>query len=170
MNLIVRRKDFLAVSGFNEHLETAEDVDLCYRLGQRGIILCNPAMEAVHWGEAQDLKSFWRKELWRGLGNLTGVLSHGLRWDELPSLVYPLYVMCLVLLFTPGFLIDLSYRQIVLAPLCIVLLVLPALSLALNTSRLTKRPGAIPKLCLLYFIYGLARACSVLRASTALLA
>ena len=49
MNLIVRRADFQKISGFNERLETAEDVDLCYRLGQRGMILRNPAMKAVHW-------------------------------------------------------------------------------------------------------------------------
>ena len=82
MNLIVRRDTFLAIGGFNERLQTAEDVDLGYRLGQRGTILCNPAMDAVHWGEARDLKIFWRKEVWRGLGNLGGVRSHGLRWDE----------------------------------------------------------------------------------------
>ena len=48
MNLIVRREDFLAISGFNEQLETTEDVDLCYRLAQCGTILWNPAMEAIH--------------------------------------------------------------------------------------------------------------------------
>ena len=89
MNLLVRCDTFLAVSGFNEHLETAEDVDLCYRLGQYGAILCNRAMEATHWGEARDVCTFWRKEVWRGLGNWQGVLSHGWRWDEFPSLSIP---------------------------------------------------------------------------------
>jgi len=164
MNLIIRRDDFLAVSGFNDHLETAEDVDLCYRLGQHGTLLYNPGMKAVHWGEARDLRSFWRKEVWRGMGNLKGVRSHGLRWDELPSLGYPLYVICLALLFGFGALIDVWYQQVQLAPLCLFFLVLPSLLLAVHTACIVKRPGAIPKLSLLYLIYGFARAYSIKRA------
>lgn len=164
MNLIVRRADFQMVSGFNERLETAEDVDLCYRLGQRGTILRNPAMEAVHWGEARDLRKFWQKEVWRGLGSLKGVLSHGLRWDELPSLGYPLYVICIVLLFCVGIFFDLWYGQTLLIPFFFILLLLPALLLAVNTARLAKRPQAISQLCLLYFIYGLARAYAAVKA------
>ena len=125
MNLIVRRKDFLAVSGFNEQLKTTEDVDLCYRIGQRGPILWNPAMEAVHWGEARDLRTFWRKERWRSIGNLHGVLSHGLRWEELPSLGYPLYVLCGVLFFMLSSVVDLWYGQFFLVPLSLTLLILP---------------------------------------------
>jgi glycosyltransferase involved in cell wall biosynthesis len=167
MNLIVRRDAFRAVFGFSEALETAEDVDLCYRLGQRGTILYNPAMKAVHWGEARDLGSFWRKEVWRGLGNLSGVLSHGLRWDELPSLGYPLYVLCFVLLSGFGILFDLWYQRILLAPLCVLLLVLPALFLSVHTAWMVKRPSAIPNLYLLYLIYGVARAYSIVKVWTA---
>ena len=163
MNMIVRRNDFLAISGFNEHLKTSEDVDMCYRLGQCGAILYNPAMEAVHWGEARDLKTFWRKEVWRGIGSLKGVVSHGLRWDELPSLGYPFYVICLVILFCLGLSIDLWRGQILIAPLCFILLLFPALLLTLHTVRLSKCPEAIPKLVLLYFLYGFARAYSLLK-------
>lgn len=49
-NLMVHRKAFLDLGGFNESLITAEDVDLCYRLGQHGVILYNTAMRATHWG------------------------------------------------------------------------------------------------------------------------
>jgi GT2 family glycosyltransferase len=163
MNLIVRRNDFLAVGGFNEELETTEDVDLCYRLGQLGTVLCNHAMEAVHWGEARDLWAFWRKETWRGKGNLQGVLSHGLRWDEMPSLGYPLYVIGGVLLAVLGVLIDLWRQHILLAPLSLILLILPALGLALHTACLAKQPASILKLFLLYFIYGFARAYAMVK-------
>jgi glycosyltransferase involved in cell wall biosynthesis len=163
MNLIVRRKDFLAISGFNEQLETTEDVDLCYRLERRGTILWNPAMEATHWGEARDLRTFWRKERWRSIGNLRGALSHELRWDELPSLGYPLYVFCSGLFFLIGSVVDLWSGQFILIPLSLMLLILPALGLALNTVRLAKRPALTLKLFLLYFLYGLARAYAVVK-------
>ena len=92
MNLLVRRTMFETVGGFDEQLETTEDVDLCYRLGQQGVILHNTGMDAVHWGEAPDLQTFWRKEVWRATGSLKGVRRHGFRWDELPSILYPLYI------------------------------------------------------------------------------
>jgi glycosyltransferase involved in cell wall biosynthesis len=170
MNLIVRRDDFFAVAGFNEELETAEDVDLCYRLEARGTILCNPAMEAVHWGEAQDLRTFWRKEVWRGMGNLKGVLSHGLRWDEVPSLGYPMSMISSMFFLAVAVFFDLWYQQLLLAPLCLALLTLPALLLAMNTGGLANSPRAIPRLFLLYLVYGLARAYSIVKAWTALLA
>ncbi len=166
MNLIVRREDLLAIGGFNEQLETVEDVDLCYRLGQRGVILNNPAMEAIHWGEAPDLRTFWRKEVWRGIGNMQGVSSHGLRWDEVPSLGYPLYMLCCVLLCIIGVCVDVWRLALVFTPWGGTLLVFPALLLAINTARRAKRLAAIPPLFLLYIVYGLARAFAVVKAGT----
>lgn len=163
MNLLVRRDAFLAVSGFNERLTTAEDVDLSYRLGQRGRILNNPSMQAVHWGEARDLGHFMRKEIWRGKGNLQGVLSHGLRLDELPSLGYPLYMLAAVLLLGIGGVSDLVRHQFILIPVSFSLMVLPAILLALRSGYQASRLRAIPPLFLLYFAYGLARACSLFR-------
>ena len=166
-NLMVRRADFLAVSGFNEGLVTAEDVDLCYRLGQRGMILYNPAMRAIHWGEAHDLRTFWRKEVWRGLGNWHGLLSHGWRWDELPSLGYPLYMMSLVFLLILGLGLDVWRHQILLTPLCLILLILPALLLAIRTTRLAHDLRVLPQLGLLYFVYGIARAYAIIKSGAA---
>jgi glycosyl transferase family 2 len=164
MNLLVRREAFLRIGGFNEQLTTAEDVDLCYRLGKVGTILSNPAMEAVHWGEAPDLQTFWRKEVWRGMGNLKGVLSHGLRWDELPSLGYPMYMLGMTLLFGISGLLALRQGMMALLSLNLGLLTLPALLLAMQTSHRARQFRACPKLFLLYLLYGLARAYALTRA------
>lgn len=165
MNLIVRREAFQAIGGFNEKLETAEDVDLCYRLANKGMILCDPTMKAIHWGEARDLAIFWRKEVWRGIGNFRGMCSHDFRFDELPSLGYPLYVLILFVAFGLGMCVDLWTGHILISPVCLALLGFPALLLAVNTARHTRRPTAIPSLFLLYLTYGLARAFSVVKAS-----
>ena len=164
MNLLVRRDTFVKVGGFNERLDTAEDVDLCYRLGQLGSILCVPGMKAIHWGEARDLKIFWRKEVWRGKGNLRGVLAHGLRWDELPSLGYPMYILCLLLALVLSCVLDLSNRQFVMTLSSFGLLILPALGLAIATIRRAGQPTALPGLFLLYLVYGFARAYSMVSA------
>lgn len=161
MNLLVRRDVFQAVSGFNEALVTAEDVDLCYRLGQHGQIVSESRMAAIHWGEAPDVRTFWRKEVWRGLGNLHGVRSHGWRWDELPSLGYPLYMLGLGLVFLLGCLLDSWSQQVSLAPLLLLVWMLPALLLACHTAYRARRGVALPQLWVLYALYGLARAYAV---------
>lgn len=164
MNLLVRRDPFLQIGGFNAQLETAEDVDLCYRLGQHGTILCNPYMEATHWGEAASLRSFWRKEAWRGTGNLKGILAHGFRWDELPSIAYPIYIFCLTLILSLSCVLDLRNQRFSLTLLSLGMLILPALILAIATMRRARQPTVLPGLFLLYLVYGFARAYSMVSA------
>jgi glycosyltransferase involved in cell wall biosynthesis len=166
MNILVRRDKFIKIGGFNVELETAEDVDLCYRLGPHGAIVCNPFMQATHWGEAKSLRSFFFKEIWRGAGNVKGVLSHGLRWDELPSIGYPLYLLLCVLLFALSSGLDLWRLKFLFVPLNLFLGILPAFFLALQTGRRAQRIDALPKLLLIYLVYGLARAYSIANTRT----
>ena len=164
MNLLARRADLLAIGGFNERLETAEDVDLCYRLASRGRLVWNPAMSAVHWGEAPNLRTFWRKEVWRGKGNLQGTLSHGIRWDELPSIGYPLYMALFGGLTVASAGVDLLQGRLWWWPLTTTLLVLPALLLTVQTACMSASFRAMPQLFLLYALYGWARAYALVRA------
>jgi cellulose synthase/poly-beta-1,6-N-acetylglucosamine synthase-like glycosyltransferase len=163
MNLLVRRDIFFKVGGFNPRLETAEDVDLCYRIGKHGTILCVLAMEAIHRGEARDLRMFWRKEVWRGTGNIKGLLSHGFRLEELPSIGYPLYILCGTILFSLTCSMELGRGQFAYVPLVFTLLVLPASALALNTSWRIRQPKTLPRLFLLYLVYGVARSYSMVK-------
>ena len=164
MNLMVRRDAFLTIGGFNEQLETAEDVDLCYRLSEKGMILNNPSMKAVHWGEASTLVIFWKKEVWRGIGNVKGLFSHGLRFDELPSLGYPVYTLLMVLGSVIGGIVDLRNGQWLWSLVGFGLLVLPGILLTVNTIRKAGQVHYAIPLFTLYVIYGLARACSLVKA------
>lgn len=68
-NLAVLRDAFDAVGGFDEHLVTGEDTELCQRLRNRGYrIYESKRLTAVHLDNAKTLGNFYRKELWRGLG------------------------------------------------------------------------------------------------------
>lgn len=91
MNLFVRKPLFELVGGFNESLETCEDVDFCFRIADHGHIVSDRAIQVIHLGEAASLKIFFKKELWRGKSSFSGVFSHGLRIGELPSLAVPIY-------------------------------------------------------------------------------
>jgi glycosyltransferase involved in cell wall biosynthesis len=161
MNLIVHRESFIAIGGFNEALESAEDVDLCYRLTDKGLIVKNPFMKAVHWGEAKNLQGFWRKELWRGQGNIKGFLSHKFRWEELPSLGYPIYMIGIFVILITSLVLDFQEKALVWSPFALSLWILPACFLAASTVNVTKRFHAFPQLAVIYFVYGIARACAV---------
>jgi glycosyltransferase involved in cell wall biosynthesis len=70
-NLVVRRDVFETVGGFDESLETCEDVDLCFRLARAGhTILTVPGMRNTHYGDPPTLGRLFRGELWRGRDNL----------------------------------------------------------------------------------------------------
>jgi glycosyltransferase involved in cell wall biosynthesis len=97
MNMFVRREAFSGCGGFDETLVTCEDYDLSVRLRAGGGVFTDSSIVATHYGEAATLSHFFRKELWRGIGNLKGVRNHGVRLSELPSLCLPLW-HCLALL------------------------------------------------------------------------
>jgi len=100
MNMFVRREAFSRCRGFDEKLVTCEDYDLSLRLQALGKVFTDTDIVAVHFGEASNLPHFFRKELWRGIGNLKGVLRHGVKPSELPSVCLPV-LHCLVLLALP---------------------------------------------------------------------
>lgn len=70
-NLVVRRAAFLDVGGFDETLETCEDVDLCRRLLATGHrVVAEPGLVSIHHGDPRTLGALFRGELWRGRDNL----------------------------------------------------------------------------------------------------
>jgi hypothetical protein len=70
-NMVVSRRAFQAVGGFDDSLETCEDVDLCRRLRAMGYrIVDDPRMHNVHLGDPKTLRDLFVGELWRGRDNL----------------------------------------------------------------------------------------------------
>ncbi|MCL1979929.1 MAG: glycosyltransferase [Proteobacteria bacterium] len=97
MNMFVRKEIFDRVHGFDETLTTCEDYDLSLRLRPYGRIVADKRIRAVHHGEAATLGHFFRKECWRGVSNISGLIRHGFRLRELPSLFAPVaFLLCLV--------------------------------------------------------------------------
>lgn len=70
-NFFVRADAFLAVGGFDERLLSGEDSELCQRLREKGGTLFSArSVRAVHLDNAKSITAFFRKERWRGLGQL----------------------------------------------------------------------------------------------------
>ena len=89
-NLAVRRTAFERVGGFDETLQTCEDVDLCQRLRTQGILLADERLESFHLGDPNTLAAILRGELWRGRDNLRVSLRRPLTLRGIPSVAIPI--------------------------------------------------------------------------------
>ena len=89
-NMLIRRELFLKLNGFDESLETCEDVDLCQRTRKEGWrIIANPDMESVHFGDPATLKNLFFGELWRGRNNFSVTMKGPRTLRSLLSLIIP---------------------------------------------------------------------------------
>ena len=165
-NLIIRKSVLDEVGGFNEALISCEDADLGYKISRSYKILSDPAIRSLHLGEARTLGQFYRKEKWRGQGNLRGLFSHGIILDELPSLLFPLYYLITFLLFP----LEAAYSLVTkdMQPLTAGLLMTfaPIALLSLRTTLRTRNWKAFLPLCLLYLVYAMARTDAILPRKT----
>ena len=99
-NLAVRRSVFLDLGGFDETLETCEDVDLCRRIRRNGWrLMSDSGMRSVHLGDPKTLRALFLGELWRGRDNLRVSLRPPIIASELPSIIIPIVELMLMVLF-----------------------------------------------------------------------
>lgn len=161
-NLIVRKSIFVKIGGFNKSLVTCEDVDFGYKISSRYIIISDLSIDSIHLGEAKNLSQFFKKEIWRGKGNLQGVLSHGIVWDEIPSLLFPVYYL-IVFFLSPLFIAWSIFNKNIRPFACsIVLILIPILLISLRTTIKSRNWKAFAPLSLLYLVYAAARAVALL--------
>jgi len=96
---VIKRQKFQEVGGFNEELRTCEDSDFGYRISQTGNIIVNTNIRIVHLRNAKTLSEFFKRQLWQGRSNLQNIFSHGLKRDEVPSIIGPLcFILSLIAL------------------------------------------------------------------------
>ncbi len=107
-NMAVRKEAFLAIGGFDQTLETCEDVDLCQRLRERGWrVVGDDRLDNIHFGDPATLGHLFRAERWRGRDNLRVTFRPGWAWRDLPSALLPvaegllLLATCVCLLVWP---------------------------------------------------------------------
>lgn len=164
MNLLIHRPAFQAIGGFDESLSTCEDVDFCYRLRARGgRIRWDNRIDVIHHGEPETLKRLFEKERWHGQDNYRGVLKHGLRWEEVPSLVIPPLVLGAVVIPVSTALLSpliTPLPALLTAPLLGIPLGLAGLA-AVKVARAAGRPTLIPRLGAIYLVYFSARAVAI---------
>lgn len=93
-NLLVKKTDFWAVGGFNNELDTAEDIDFCDKIRESNAIYLEKSINTIHLGESNTASEIFRKELWRGKSSLKHFIRSKNKTKHLISLLVPLlYVM-----------------------------------------------------------------------------
>ncbi|MHA6195189.1 glycosyltransferase family 2 protein [Pseudomonas wadenswilerensis] len=148
-NLLMPRRWFDAVGGFDESLRSGEDKDFTLRLheaGARLAVLRDPVV--LHWGYEGSWKEWLGKEMWRQGSHLQLLRSHGvslrlLRFPALSLAAWGLDAMALSALLD-GF-PHLSLLLVLVASL-------PALALSLRQSLKHRDPRLMVQLWGLHFI------------------
>jgi len=102
-NLAVRREAFDQIHGFDEALETCEDVDLCQRLRHAGWqVIGDERLVSVHMGDPRTLRELFRSERWRGRDNLRVSLRFKPELSEWPSILIPVFQAAAWAVFAAG--------------------------------------------------------------------
>jgi GT2 family glycosyltransferase len=145
-NLLMRRRWFDEVDGFNETLRTGEDKDFTLRQSAKGarIMSINESI-ALHWGYEMNWREWMGKEMWRQGSNLQLLRTHGM---SLRLLRFPLLSIC-------AWLLDFMALSALLtgfpqhAMIMVLLTTLPALVLSVRQSSRHRNP------CLTAQLWGL---------------
>src|SRR3989339_2025848 len=92
--MFITRDVFRKVRGFNGHIMTNEDCDLCYRIRQQGYTIYSDAgIEAMHLGTPQTIAGFFRKEQWHGRDVFRVFLQSGRARKNLNAVLYGLFYL-----------------------------------------------------------------------------
>ncbi len=151
-NLVIRRKAFEAVGGFNDTIRTGEDPELGRRLRLAGLVqFSDPALVAVHLGNPQTLRAFFRQQRWHGLG---AVGTGGKPWTNRPLIMtfgHGIASLMAGLSATSGFGLGLTLSMLVGSQL-----IVPAATVVFRI-RQTRRWSNPCSGVLLYWLYYWAR-------------
>jgi glycosyltransferase involved in cell wall biosynthesis len=162
-SLFVSRSLFLKLSGFDETIETSEDFEFCQRVAKAGYrVLAFPALSTVHVGTPQTLSAFYRKQRWHGNGVRTAFLRNMLDPSFAPTILqtaYSLFCMIAALIAIPLSLATGKPAVLGVAP---ALLLIGSFLLAVQCAAKRKKWNLLLQLTILYLVYGMARAVSLI--------
>ena len=163
MNLLVWKRCFDEINGFNVNLRTCEDVDFGYRFTKNYRIVSDKKIKAVHFGEAKTLLQLFKKESWRGISNFHGIQSHGIILKEMPSHILATYYFLLLTCFP---LMALKGLYVACAMVALPAIAFP-LCRSLGISIRLRQTRYLAGSFVIWMVYGFARGWSVWRAMAA---
>ena len=157
-NMLFNRALLQVVPRFDEQLVTGEDTDFAFRATEAGAhVLALPTLVVTHLGEPATLQDYYRQQLWHANRRAYATIlksSGGKRGAN--AIYFTLAFLGCLFLAVAGLLAALIFLSwwplLLLLPLLLVTAA-PALLIALRA----RSALLIPRLSVLYFLYGLAR-------------
>lgn len=130
-NLLMRRRWFDKVGGFNETLRTGEDKEFTLRLCEHGArLLSINENVALHWGYEMNWREWMGKELWRQGSHLQLLRSHGFSLRLLRFPMLSIFVWILDFLAISALLDGFPHHAVIMVMLTLV----PGLVLSVRQS------------------------------------
>ena len=162
-NLIIRKEVFDQINGFDEFLITSEDVDICQRIIKAGLLIySHPIVAVEHLGNPKTLKQFFLKEKWRGEGVLQNAFQKFPHIEFNNALLFGIISFIFILGILGGIYLWFIRGQEQLFLFSILgLLIVPSL-MTIKTLLQRHQWSKFFILLLLFIVYGLARASSML--------
>ncbi|MBF0511867.1 MAG: glycosyltransferase [Candidatus Omnitrophica bacterium] len=162
-DLTISKKVFEQIGGFDEYLMTDEDVDICRRIIKTGReVYSHPSLAVKHLGNPKTLKQFFFKEKWRGEGVVQGFFRKLPQMELNKALIFGAISLFFVLGVLGGMVLWITKGTASVVIISILgLLVIPFLM----TIKILLQRQEWDKffiLLLLFVVYGLARAASIL--------
>lgn len=108
-NLIIKRKHFFELGGFDSNLETGEDYDICVRSEKLGYpCYFDNRLVVHHEGNPKSIRQFFRREQWHAKGDLKSIRAFFGSHVMIASLLYILLIILTfasILFFSPIYLV-----------------------------------------------------------------
>lgn len=159
----VKKDTFLAVGGFDESLETCEDVDFGYCVGNKYNVISDEKLAPLHLKYTKSLSGFFRSESWRGKDSLKVSLKHIKEKKEILSVVFLLYYSVLCILLLPAVVLG-FIRQNAIYPIAVSAgIVVPIVYISFDTCKKANRFSYFGKMLVLYGTYVFARVKAIFR-------
>jgi len=159
-NMIVKKEIFLSIGGFNEQLETNEDVDLCHRIKNAGYkIFSDPSIEAFHYGAPRSFTDFFKREMWHGKSSFKVFFDDFKKIKNLKVVLYSFFFALLITNLIIGLTLFLLNNDIIFLLISALLL---TFVIAFNSYRIGLRQKHYLSVLVYSIIYGAARGISFL--------
>jgi GT2 family glycosyltransferase len=169
-NLVVRKAVFEALGGFDEALETCEDVDFSQRVRQTGgRLMAAAGLLNVHHGDPRTLSALFKGELWRGRDNLRVSLRYPLTLRSLPSIALPILTLGALAMIAVGVLVGpfLGWQAAAVGVAAFVGLAGACALGLLHRSAMRLRIGfVLPRVVAFATVYNTARALALISGAT----
>jgi GT2 family glycosyltransferase len=161
-NLFIRRGEFLALGGFDESLQTNEDSELCARARLYGFrVIADPQVAVVHLGTPQTAIQFFRKQRWHGT-NVFRVFLRSRGRQNLKPVALALNTIAFGLALICSLVYGAWSGRYVFAVVAAALLLAPPFALSVRSITRHGRIQYLLPLAAAIFLYGVARAASIL--------